>query len=133
MKKYILIFIAFLAINFVSKAQNTKTLTVASASITNTGTGTLTAVASDIYKQISFQVNVTKVSGTVAGKITLLGSLDGVNYRRIGGLDSVMLSDQAVNVGFLKVADCPFNYFKLFTTGTGTMVATNAGVFKVTK
>ena len=133
MKKIVLLFVALLSINFVAKAQITKALTVASTSITNTGTATLTAVASDVYKQISFQVNITKVSGTVAGKITLLGSLDGVNYKRVGGLDSVVLADQAVNVGLLKLADCPYNYFKLQTTGSGTMVATNAGFFKVTK
>ena len=74
MKKIVLLFVALLSINFVAKAQITKALTVASTSITNTGTATLTAVASDVYKQISFQVNITKVSGTVAGKITLLGS-----------------------------------------------------------
>ncbi len=104
---------------------------VDSAIVTNTGTSTLVyALASK--RAGSIQANFVKVSGTVGGTVTLLGSNDGVNYFALTDATSAptITTYTATDAGtfgtpivtrwFLK--DHEVKYYKLSWAGTGTMV-----------
>lgn len=45
---------------------------------------------------VTFQINVTKISGTVGGKVYIYGSADGTNYATTP-LDSIVLTDESKN------------------------------------
>jgi hypothetical protein len=74
------------------------------------------------------QVNVTKISGTVGGTISLLGSLDGVNYKAIvtretqTALATVTAAD-ATSAYHWRLDGSPYLYYRVSWTGTGTMSA----------
>jgi len=79
MKKLLFGLIAMLVLSFTVKAQSISQatpLTGNTQTITNTATGTLTVKVTDSYEVTSVQVNVTKVSGTIAGKVYMQASLD---------------------------------------------------------
>jgi hypothetical protein len=57
--------------------------TVTRDTVTDTGTGALYSKRLPGDGPVTIQINQTKVSGTVAGSLTLYGSLDGVYYTAI--------------------------------------------------
>lgn len=77
---------------------------------------------------VTVQVNVTKISGTVGGTISLLGSLDGTNYKALNteetqtALATITATD-ATNVYHWRLSKSPFLYYRVSWTGTGTMSA----------
>jgi hypothetical protein len=101
-----------------------------SDTVTNAGTGTvqcrlLRAVA---VTNTTVQVNVTKISGTVGGTISLQGSLDGVNWRALNTVDTqtalatITAADATASYHW-RLAGSPFLYYRVSWTGTGTMSA----------
>lgn len=70
------------------------------------------------YSLVSFQPVVTKVSGTIAGKVYIAGSVDGTNYILA---DSLVLSDVATNTKIFKFTGNPYWKYKIWGVGTGTL------------
>lgn len=127
MKKLLFGLIAMLVLSFTVKAQSISQatpLTGNTQTITNTATGTLTVKVTDSYEVTSVQVNVTKVSGTIAGKVYMQASLDNVNFSNI---DSVTVTDKAVNSKIFLNGINKYLYYKVSYTGVGTMVGTMNG------
>lgn len=75
------------------------------------------------------QVVVTKISGTVAGTISLLGSLDNVNYKAITVEEAATASntftatDVASQTFIWRLVKNPYLYYRVSYAGTGTMSA----------
>lgn len=131
----ILILIAFVLIGSGAFAQNiamkASGLTgIDSAVVTNTGTGTLTSpIVSGPRGSTVVSVLATKTSGTVAGTISLLGSVDGTNFKAIllpqvaTALNTYTATDVATQVFLFSVEKNPYNYYRVSWTGAGTMAA----------
>jgi len=136
MKKLLFILFAFAGIVSVS-AQSIAVVkmrtaaNVDSAIVTNAGTSVL-ILGLTSKKALSIQANFVKVSGTLAGTVTLMGSNDGVNYVAITDATSTpTITTYAVtDAGTYAVpivtrwflADHTMQYYKLSWLGTGTMV-----------
>lgn len=97
MKKIIFLLIGFVASLTVSAqvadlynplGTNLTRDTLSLSSATGTIYLTTRALKADFTAHTTVQVNVTKASGTVAGTITLQGSLDGTNFHALNTLDS---------------------------------------------
>lgn len=105
------------------------TVTAVSDTVTNTGSGALLSKRIAGPGSVTIQVNVTKVSGTVGGTISLQGSLDGTNYKALNteetqtALATITATD-ASNVYHWRLSKSPFLYYRVNYAGTGTMVAT---------
>ena len=103
--------------------------TVTVDTVTNAGAGALYTKVSNGDGRVTIQVNVQKVSGTVAGTITLYGSLDGVNYKAIvtketqTALATGTLADNAgVTAYTWRLTDSPYLYYQVGTAGGTTVV-----------
>lgn len=104
-----------------------------SDTVTNTATIYLsTAVrvssSNSAMQTTTVQVNVTKISGTVGGTISLLGSLDGTNYKALNTAETqtalaTITATDASNVYHWRLNGSPFLYYRVSWTGTGTMSA----------
>lgn len=111
---------------------NLQAATATSDTVTNTGTGALYAKRIAGPGTVTIQVNVTKVSGTVGGTITLYGSLDGVNYSALNteetqtALATKTAADASATYHW-RLKNSPFLYYEVGWAGTGTMVATFTG------
>ena len=132
MKKFLIL--SLLLIGFSAQAQlrdfkqadPNKTLDT----VTNTATVTLSTIKMTPTSSAStlVWVAVTKISGTVGGTLTLQGSLDGTNYKAINtpntqtALATVTATD-ATNTYHWNLTGCPFQYYRVSWTGTGTMAA----------
>lgn len=100
-----------------------------SDTVTNTATVYLTSgriAGTDGITTV--QVNVTKISGTVGGTISLLGSLDGTNYKALNTAETqtalaTVTATDATNVYHWRLSASPFIFYRVSWTGTGTMSA----------
>ena len=90
---------------------------------TNTGTAYVQITANNSYAQASFQVVVTKISGTAAGTVILYGSLDGTNFNAIGA-DTLTNTNVTTNTHVFILTYNPYKYYRAVLTGSGTMVCT---------
>lgn len=77
---------------------------------------------------VTVQVNVTKISGTVGGTISLQGSLDGTNFKALNTAETqtalaTVTATDASNVYHWRLSSSPFTYYRVSWTGTGTMSA----------
>lgn len=72
------------------------------------------------YQSASFQVVVTKVSGTVAGKVYFKGTIDGTNYVNI---DSLTLANVTTNTKVFTDVPAKYAKYNLQGVGSGTMNA----------
>lgn len=101
-------------------------------SVTNTGTAYLstTAQLKSGVTSLAIQVVATKLSGTVAGTISLLGSVDGVNFKAATvaeastAIPTWTATDVASQTFIWRLAASPYTYYRVSWTGTGTMLAT---------
>jgi len=104
------------------------TLTLSSA--TGTIYVTSRALKADFTAHTTIQVDVTKISGTVAGTISLLGSLDGTNFKALTVLDAqtalaTITATDATNSYHFRITGGPFLYYRVsWTATTATMSAT---------
>ena len=90
-------------------------------SYTNTGLDTMTLTIQYGYQAVSIQPVITKTSGTVAGTVYLYYSVNGTNWVASG--DSIVCTNQATNTATWYIVNKPCRYFKIISTGSGTMVA----------
>lgn len=137
------IFILFIAIIFCLAAKPTVAQTyqmtgvnLTGDTVVNTATKACSLKVVHSYKQITFHALITKISGTVAGTVTLLGSVDGTNYVNV---DSSLIQTRsypyptytATNVATQNkvwiINNSPYLWFKISYTGFGTMSATLKG------
>ena len=88
--------------------------------VVNTATKTQTIRVDGYQDAVTIQVVLTKISGTAAGKVYLLGSIDGANYIRAGGADSLVVTNVATQSGIFKVTNSPYLYYRTSYTGSGT-------------
>lgn len=109
-----------------TKLQNT---TAVQDTVTDTGTGALYAKIQNGDGYITIQLNVQKVSGTVAGTATLYGSLDGNYYEAISteetrtALATATLANTSGTVAYLwRLKKSPYLYYKVGTSGGTTCV-----------
>lgn len=109
---------------------HTPTVPVASDTVTNTATNYLTSIAKTsvgvLYTTIS--CNVTKISGTVAGTITLQGSIDGTTFSAVKTLETqtsvATITAADASAGYhWRLYGNPFTYYRVTWTGAGTMAA----------
>lgn len=86
------------------------------------------------YRDIGIQVYVNKISGTPAGKLILMASMDGVTYTQT---DSIALSTPPTNSATIPVAfltaqitksGAPFTHYLVMVTNTA---ASSSGQVKV--
>lgn len=98
---------------------------------TNTAESYVTLPIQNWYNTISIQSVVTKISGTVAGTVTLQGSLDGTNYVTVDSNYATVVSYSPTNVAtstkLFVVTGSPYRYYRLSYTGAGTMSASHRG------
>lgn len=118
--------------------------------VTNAGTKTLTSAKTTLpYKTISVDVTVTKLSGTIAGTITLQGSVNGVNYVTVptafietpsgqapystGGAATFTATNVTTQTKIWSIIGHPYVYYRVSYTGSGTMSGTIKGDIFVTQ
>lgn len=98
---------------------------------TNTATSYVSLPVQNWYNTVSIQSVVTKISGTVAGTVTLQGSLDGTNYESVSASYADVVSYVPTNVAtstkLFVVTGSPYRYYRLSYTGAGTMSASHRG------
>lgn len=98
--------------------------------VTNTATITLTStrVPATSGASVTVYVAVTKISGTVGGTLTLMGSMDGTTYKALNtagtqtALATVTATD-ATNTYHWILTSNPFPFYRVSWTGAGTMAA----------
>lgn len=131
MKKIFLMLFMLFAVMFTISTVNGQTKATSMVNngdtVTNTGTVTLTAKVTNPYDLATFHVVNKKVSGTIAGKTYFYGSnVDEENSYIL--LDS-MINVNTVNYNKKAFTDSPPKYifYKVATTGSGTMKLTTKG------
>lgn len=97
----------------------------------NTATSYVTLGVERWYNTVTIQSVVTKISGTVAGTVTLQGSVDGTNYVTVNSSYTDVTSYSPTNVAtsskLFVVTGSPYRYYRLSYTGAGTMSASHRG------
>jgi hypothetical protein len=125
MKKLLFLFALVIASFSITHAQSATLLPlVAGDTLTNTDTLYKNISVTAGYSVLGLQVNVTKISGTVAGNVVLIGSLDGTNYQPVLG-DTVALANTTgvQTLKFRRVAPEGTSYRLLFiSSGTQSYV-----------
>lgn len=99
------------------------------AKVTNGETAQLKVTAGGSANTTLIWIAVAKVSGTVAGTITMQGSIDGTTYKAMNTPSSqtalaTITATDATNTYHYILPGNPFKYYRISWTGTGTMVAT---------
>jgi hypothetical protein len=135
--KHILILMLMLC-SFMIKAQTfvlTSTTGGAVDSVTNAGTTYLTSGAVTGTKAIvSVQVTAAEISGTTAGTLSLLGSLDGTNFKAATlaevstAVNTYTATDVTSQTFIWRITGNPYKYYRVSWTGTGTMLDTFSAV-----
>jgi hypothetical protein len=106
--------------------------------VTNAGTGFVQIkltqpLGPKLCNSTVLTVIATKISGTVAGTITIMGSVDGTNYKAIGTNDTqtsvttATATDVASQIFTWRLAGSPYPWYRISWTGTGTMAGTLSG------
>jgi hypothetical protein len=102
-----------------------------SDTIANSATGYVGLTVSNYYREVSVEVVVTKISGTVGGTVTLQGSNDATNYVTVStsysDAQTHTATDVATSSKLFTITGSPYKYYRLSYTGTGTMSATIKG------
>lgn len=94
--------------------------------LTNADTSYLVASRfSSAYDVVTFQVNIEKVSGTVAGNATIQGSLDNVNF--VKASDSVATLTNGDNVLIWSIGQAKYPFYRVQVTTSGTQVSVPEG------
>jgi hypothetical protein len=96
--------------------------------ISNAATVTLTSgVVSGGSVTATVQVNITEISGTTAGTLTLFGSLNGTEWIALTDASAVpaiatkTATDVASQAFIWRVTGNPMRYYRVSWVGTGTM------------
>lgn len=106
-------------------------VSLTSDTTTDTGTSYVELGVQNWYNTVTIQSVVTKISGTVAGTVTLQGSVDGTNYVTVSSSYADVTSYSPTNVAtsskLFVVTGSPYRYYRLSYTGAGTMSASHKG------
>jgi hypothetical protein len=143
MKKYLILsalFAAFACMSITAHAQSSpygngqRFLLAAGDTVTTTDSCIKIINATGGYRDLGVQVYLNKLSGTPAGKLILLSSMDGVTYTQT---DSIALASPPVNskttpaaflTAQLSKTGTPFTYYMVIITNTA---ATSSGQVRV--
>lgn len=106
-------------------------LQVGDTLVMSTSSDTVTKVirATAGYSALGIQANVTKLSGTVAGKAYLWSSLDGTNYVLTDS--SAAFTDQTTNIAQFTKLTTPFTHYRVMVKPTGGNTATYSAIVRV--
>lgn len=117
---------------FCSQAQTAFNHTASNptGAVVNTAVDTSSYTLSASYHTVSIQPALTKVSGTVAGTSILQMSVNGVQYINT---DTVTNTNIAVSSSVIWTKVTAARYFRILTTGSGTMSATTAAKISAAK
>jgi hypothetical protein len=132
MKKLSLLF-GFLAFVFMLASNTysqTYTMTGSGDTVTNTETEACSLKVVNSYKAVTVHTVITKLSGTVAGTVTLQGTIDGTTWVTVDtaaliteGASTYTATDVTTNTKTWIIDGAPYLWFKLSYTGSGTMAA----------
>lgn len=132
-------FRAYLMPNGRGSATTVYTMKQATGAVSDTvddsGTGYVSLQVQNSYKAVSIQFVGTKISGTVAGTVTLQGSLNGTNYNTVStvylksnpitpfstGAVATFTATNGTSTKLWTITNSPYEYYRLSWTGTGTM------------
>jgi len=123
MKFLALIIGLLMFVSFDAKSQTITSFT-GSDTIANTATVNLDLIVRNFYETGVFQVTNTELSGASAGTTKFQGSVDGVNYVT---LDTLLNLDQTTNTKIFTDVPVRYPYYRLTTTGVGTMSVITVG------
>ncbi|MES2382464.1 MAG: hypothetical protein V4538_15560 [Bacteroidota bacterium] len=112
-------------LSFGLNAQSVSTMIKSAVTMTNSTATTATLQTIVAHQNVCLQAVVTKSTGTIAGTVTVAGSIDGTNYITFG--DSAYLADVTTNTHLWALTNNDYLYYKMTFLGTGTMVATPVG------
>ncbi|TAN17232.1 MAG: hypothetical protein EPN37_07200 [Chitinophagaceae bacterium] len=117
MKKFLLIGMFFFSCIAFASAQSA--LNASKSTLTNADTSYLTAPRLGApYTVLSIQLNVTKISGTVAGTAVVQGSIDGINYTSISSDTLNLVNGNNIKLWALGNAQYPYHRVVVITNGT---------------
>lgn len=97
-----------------------------SDTVTDAGSAYVQLQVTGCYQQVSVQVVVTRLSGTVNAPVYLQASIDGANFLNVSSTDTLHATTGTVTHVWI-VNTNPYLYYRLSITGQGTMAATIAG------
>jgi hypothetical protein len=126
----LLIVFAFLSVGAFAQA---KAMTGSGVTVTNTATVACSLQVAQSYTTVTVGAVIAKTSGTLAGTLTLQGSLDGTTWETVptalvaGAASTYTVTDVASQNKAFVVTGSPYLYYRLSWTGTGTMVGTLSG------
>ncbi len=106
--------------SFISDDNGSVLDTVATADLTKTFVLTTEITGSSNIVEIQF--TATKISGTVAGTVTVQTSLDGIDWYTAQGTTAYTLTDATQTTSF-KITNYGARHIRILTVGTGTMSA----------
>jgi len=102
---------------------------VDSVLVTNAGTSFIFARCSGPAQTTTIQFVAHKVAGTVAGTVTLMGSVDGIHFKPAliaegsTAIPTFTATDVATQSYIWRLNYSPYPYYGISWTGTGTMTA----------
>jgi hypothetical protein len=115
MKRFLFSIILLGLFSFVSYSQTT----IAGDTLAGGATGIIKFKAISYCDHATFQAVNTKLSGTVAGKVYFLGSLDGTTWQK---LDSLTMANVTTNAKLFTDNGCKYNNYGIQTVNSaGTM------------
>lgn len=118
MKKLLLVLVVLFSIS--ASAQTTQVVpSVGSDTLTNADTLTKSITVSTTANGIILQPVVTRVSGTAAGRVVLLQSVDGTNFIRT---DSIAFTNVVTNTAFITKSQPLAPYYQVQFISSGTTV-----------
>jgi len=125
MKKLFFLSAFLVSLAFTSQAQqkfpNSSTTGVANKdSLTNVDTVLSTFHGANNLSLGTIQLNIVKKTGTIAGKAYILGSVDGVIYKKV---DSVTFVDGPIFSAFFTYTTLPYDFYQVQSISTGTQVS----------
>lgn len=135
MKKFRLIGVLFCALAFAAKpasAQFGNAYTfplVAGDTLNNVDSVFKTFTTTAGYSEIGIAVNLTKISGTVAGNAVLYGSMDGITFyptdsaNYVVPLTSSYSTPTVTNVAYFSKSEAPWTTYLVVAKSTGTVSA----------
>lgn len=100
--------------------------------VTNTGADTFKYKAVGYMRSVTFQVNITKTSGTLGGTVKVFGSADGgSNYVQLNSSYTVTDGNQNYSYVINSGQGNPYTNYWVVWTGTGTMAGSWQGYLLV--
>lgn len=124
MKQFIFLSLLFLSSLTFAQTNPATNMVATQDTVINGGTTSHVKLLQAHYQTVTVAVRITKVSGTVGGSAALQGSIDGTNYFAISGASNLTLTDVASQGTLWVTTSAPYSYYRVLTTGTGTMRAT---------